>query len=121
MGKYALEIFQKAGLAEAIERNIVTQAARPDSLLTMLIMGQVDAGIIGHFYQTLAPDKIEIIFLAPEQLTGIGEMQIAVSTYSQNGNLARQFIDFASSAEGKATFKRHGYIVDTEEVKKYWR
>ena len=79
LGKYAPEIFRKAGLAEAIEENIVTQAARPDSLLTMLTMGQVDAGIIWYFYQVQAPEQIEVIFLPPEQLTGIGEMQVAVS------------------------------------------
>ena len=60
LGKYAPEIFQKVGIADEVEKNIVTQAARPDSILTMLVMGQVDAGIIWHFYQTLAPDKIEI-------------------------------------------------------------
>ena len=120
LGKYAPEIFRKAGLAEAIEKNLVTQAARPDSLLTMLVMGQVDAGIIWHFYQFQAPEHIEVIFLPPEQLTGIGEMQVAVSAYSNNRKSAQQFIDFITSANGKAVFKKLGYFVDAEEVKKYW-
>ena len=121
LGKYAPEIFQKAGLAEAIEQNIITHAARPDTLLTMLIMEQVDAGIIWHFYQTLAADKIETIWLSPDQLTGIGEMQVAVSAYSRNRKSAQRFVNFLTSAEGRAVFKKHGYIVDAEEVKKYWR
>ena len=87
----------------------------------MLVMGQVDAGIIWHFYQTLAPDKIETITLSPEQLTGIGEMQIAVSMYSDDAKSAQQFISFVTSAKGKAIFKKHGYIVEVEEVNKYWR
>jgi len=118
LGRYAPEIFQKAGLAEAIEKNIVTQASRPDSLLTMLVMGQVDAGIIWHFYQTLAPDKIETILLLPEQLTGVGEMQIAVSMYSQDSKSAQQFIDFICKSQ--AIFRKYGYIVDAKEVKRYW-
>ncbi len=121
LGKYAFEIFRKAGLAEAIEKNIVTEAARPDSLLTMLVMGHVDAGIIWHFYQIMAHEEIEVIFLPPEQLTGIGEMQIAASVYSNNRKLAQQFIDFATSPEGKTIFEKHGYIVDAQEVKRYWR
>ncbi len=120
LGEYAPQIFQKAGLAEAIEKNVVTQAARPDHLLTILVMGQVDAVIIWHFYQTLTLDEIEVIFLPPEQLTGIGEMQIAVSKYSQNSKSAQQFIDFVASSDGEAIFKKHGYFVDAEEVKKYW-
>jgi len=121
LGKYAPEIFQKAGLADAIEQNIVTHAANPDALLTMLVMDQIDAGIIWHFYATLAPNEIEAIFLPAEQLTGIAEMQIGVSTYCQNTESAQRFVDFVSSAEGKAVFKEHGYIVDDDEVKKYWQ
>ena len=120
LGKYAPEIFEKAGLTEAIGNNIVTEAARPDSLLTMLVMGKIDAGIIWHFYQTQVPDQIEVIFLPPEQLTGIGEMQAAVSAYSRDKELAQRFINFMTSADGKAIFKKSGYLVDAEEVKQYW-
>jgi molybdate transport system substrate-binding protein len=120
LGKYAPEIFQKAGLSEAINQNIITQAARPDSLLTMLVMGQVDAGIIWHFYAVQAPDDIDVIFLPPEQLTGIGEMQIAASSYSRNRKAAQQFIDFVTSVNGQEVFKKLGYFIDAEEVSRYW-
>jgi|LQYC01.1.fsa_nt_gi molybdate transport system substrate-binding protein len=119
-GKYALEIFQKAGLAKEIEKNITTQTARPDQLLTMLILDQVDSGIIWHSYQTQAPDKIEIIYLPPRQITGVGKMQIAISAFSKDRESAQTFIDFATSAQGKAIFQKHGYMVDVEEVKKYY-
>lgn len=33
----------------------------------------------------------------------------------------QRFVNFLTSAEGRAVFKKHGYIVDAEEVKKYWR
>jgi len=121
LGKYAPEIFQKAGLSEAIEKNIVTHASDPNNLLTMLTMGQIDAGITWHFYQSLASDTIDVIFLSPEQLTGVGEMEVAVSAYSTDIGSAKKFVSFVSSAEGKEIFKKHGYIVDPEEVKKYWR
>ena len=121
LGKYAPEIFDKAGLTEEIGKNIVTEAARPDSLLTMLVMGQIDAGITWHFYQVQAPDQIENIYLLPEQLTGIGEMQAAVSAYTNNKKAAQQFVDFMTSADGKEVFKNLGYLVDAEEVKKYWQ
>ncbi|TET94929.1 MAG: molybdate ABC transporter substrate-binding protein [Dehalococcoidia bacterium] len=120
LGKYAPEIFQKAGLAEEIGKNIVAEAARPDLLVTWLIMGEVDGVITWHFYQSLAPDDIEVVLLPPEQLTGIGEMQVAVSTYSNNRELAERFVDFLASAEGEAVFSKHGYIVDAEELEKYW-
>jgi molybdate transport system substrate-binding protein len=120
LGRYAPEIFQKAGLSDEIGKNIITEAARPDSLLTMLVLQEIDAGIIWHFYGVQASDDIEIVFLPPEQLTGIGEMQIAASSFSQDKEAAQELIDFITSAEGKDAFKKHGYFVDTGEVKEYW-
>jgi molybdate transport system substrate-binding protein len=121
LGKFAPEIFEKAGLSETIGKNIVTMASDPNNLLTMLIMGSIDAGITWHFFGTSASDKIEIIWLSPEQLTGIGQMQAAVSAYSKNTRTALKLIDFLTSSQGKKVFKKHGYITDAEEVKKYCR
>jgi molybdate transport system substrate-binding protein len=120
LGQYAPEILRRAGLEEAIMPHVVTYASDPNNLLTMLMLGQVDAGIIWHFYGTMASDKIETIFINPSQLTGIGKMQIAITIYSSDAQRARRFVNFARSAEGKAIFKRCGYIVDAEEVKQYW-
>ena len=75
---------------------------------------------LGRTYQAQVPEQIEVIFLPPEQLTGIGEMQAAVSVYSNDRKSAQQFINFMTSADGKAIFKELGYFVDAEEVKKYW-
>jgi molybdate transport system substrate-binding protein len=120
LGQYAPEIFRAAGLEGTIMQNVVTYASDPNNLLTILMLGQVDAGIIWHFYGTMASDKIETIFIDPAQLTGLGKMQIAITTYSSDTQRARQFVGFATSAEGKSIFKRCGYIVDAEEVKRYW-
>ena len=120
LGRYAPEIFRAAGLEEAIMQNVATYASDPNNLLTMLMMGQVDAGIVWHFYRTMASDKIEVIFIDPGQLNGIGKMQIAITTYSSDTQRPREFVDFAKSSKGKAIFKQCGYIVDAEEVKRYW-
>jgi molybdate transport system substrate-binding protein len=120
LGKYAPEIFAKAGLADEIGANIITEAARPDNLLTMLILGQVDAGIIWNFYAIQAPDDIEIIYLAPEELTGVGEMRAAVSAFTGDEAQARQFLDFLTSAEAKTVFQNLGYITSQEELRHYW-
>ena len=119
LGRYAPEIFEKAGLAGEIGGNIVTEAARPDNLLTMLVMGQVDAGIIWNFYEVQAGDEIAVIYLAPGQLTGIGEMQAAVSSYADNLEAARRFVDFLTSPEGQEVFGELGYLVEAAEVAKY--
>lgn len=119
-GEYSVEIFKKAGMWKTIAKNTVTQASRPDHLLTMLILDQVDAGIIWHSYQTQAAGKIETIYLSPQQLTGVGRIQIALSATSKNRTSAQAFIDFAASEQGKAIFLKQGYLVEAEEVKHYY-
>ena len=121
LGKLAPEIIEKAGLTASIEKNIVTTASDPNNLLTMLIMGSVDAGIIWNFYGISAEDKLEIIVLTPEQLTGIGQMQAAQSAYCTNSRIALKLLEFIISPQSKSIFKKYGYITDTEEVKKYWK
>jgi len=49
----------------------------------------------------------------------IGEMQVAISAYSQNEKSAQRFLDLITSAESKAAFKQMGYLVYNEEVKEY--
>jgi molybdate transport system substrate-binding protein len=120
LGKYAREIFEKAGLAEEIGKNVVTEAARPDSAVTMLVMGHVDVVVTWHFYQTLAPDDLEVVWLGPEELTGIGEMQIGVSSYTRQHDAAERFVDFMASDEGKSVFDKHGYIVEVQQAERYW-
>jgi molybdate transport system substrate-binding protein len=120
LGEYAPQIFQRAGLAEAIAKNVVAQAPRPDLLITWLVLGDVDAVITWHFYRTLAPDEIEVIWLPPEHLPGIGKIQAAAATFSKNHDFARSFIDFLASVDGQSVFEKHGYIVDAEELAKHW-
>jgi molybdate transport system substrate-binding protein len=120
LGKYAPQIFWKAGLANAIAKNIVTTVSDCQSMLTVLVMGQVDAAITWNFYGTSAADKIDIIWLSPEQLTGVGQVLAAVSSYSQNPSSARELIAFMASSDSKIVFEQYGYITDAEEVSQYW-
>jgi molybdate transport system substrate-binding protein len=120
LGRIASQVFQRARLAEAIAENVVVQALRPDQLTTWLVLGEVDAVFTWHFYGDLAPDDIEVIWLPPEQLSDIGKMQVAETTYAESRQRARSFVEFLTSSAGRTIFERHGYLVDTEELSKYW-
>lgn len=111
-GKFAYEIFEKAGLSEAIGANIVTEAQRPDALLTALVMGQVDAGIIWNFYETQSADEIDNIYFTEDELTGKGEMRAAVTSFAADAEAAQDFVDYLSSGAAKAVFADLGYLTD---------
>jgi len=120
LGEIGPQILQKAGVYDAVQQNIVTNASQVSAMITMLKTSQVDAGIIWHYFGTTAPDDIDIIWIPKEYVTGIGEIQAAISTYSEEVNTAQLFIELLASSEGKMIFQKNGYIVDRNEVDKFW-
>jgi len=120
LGVIAPEIIQKAALDQAVKENVVTNAPQVTSMVAMLKMNQVDAGFIWHYFGTTSAGDIDIIWIPREYITGIGEIQAAVSTYSRNLKTAEHYINFLISPEGKEIFKKNGYIVDRQEAAKYW-
>jgi len=120
LGEIGPQMLQKAGLYDAIKQNVVTNAPQVTSIVTMLKMSQIDAGFIWHYFGITSSNDVDIIWIPKEYVTGIGEIQAAVSTYSQEAITAQKFAEFLVSADAKAIFKKNGYVVDREEATQYW-
>ncbi len=121
LGDIGPQILQNAGLYDAVKANIVTTAPRVNSVVTMLEMKQVDAGFIWSHFNTTNPDDVDIIWIPKEYVTGVGEIQAAVSAYSSQEKTARKFVDFLVSEDGKEIFEKNGYLTDAREVSELWR
>jgi molybdate transport system substrate-binding protein len=121
LGELVPQMLQKAGLYDAVMQNVVTNVPQVTSVITNLKMHQVDAGIIWHNFGTTNSNDLDIIWIPKEYVTGIGEIQAAVSSYSQSVTTAQAFIDFLMSPEGQDVFKKNGYITDVEEANEYWQ
>jgi molybdate transport system substrate-binding protein len=120
LGEIVPQMLQKASLYDAVKPNIVTNAPQVTAIITMLKMNQVDAGFIWHYFGVTSASDVEVIWIPREYVTGIGEIQTAVSTYSQETVTAQKFVELLVSSEGKEIFKKNGYIIDREEAGKYW-
>jgi molybdate transport system substrate-binding protein len=120
LGVIGPEILQKAALYDAVKRNIVTNAPQVTAIITMLKMNQVDAGFIWHYFGVTSASDVEVLWIPREYVTGIGEIQAAVSAYSQETITAQKFLELLASSEGKEIFNKNGYIVDRQEASKYW-
>jgi molybdate transport system substrate-binding protein len=121
VGLYAVEVLERAGLAAKIRPNIVTNAESCEKTAQLVALRSVDAVLgweVFHFWQ---PDKIETVFLAPDQIARIGYLPIAVSVFSGQRSLARQFIDFLTGADGQAVFKKWHYLTSVEDARKLTR
>lgn len=120
LGRLSPEIFAKAGFLEEISDNIVAYASDPNNLMYYITSGNVDAGVTWNFYEKFS-NELEIVFMMPSQLTGIGEMRAAITSHSSSEIESSNFLEFLTSEEGRAIFEKHGYITDKEEVIKFYR
>ncbi len=118
VGLYGAEILEKAGLDAEVKKNIVTFVESCEKVANLVALGQVDAVLGWEVFASWNPDKIETVFLPPEKVTRIGYIPVAVSSYTRQPALARQFIDYLTSEEGKAVFKKWGYLTGEEEARR---
>jgi len=120
LGEVIPKILQKAGVYDNVNPNIVTNVPQVNTIITNLKTKQLDAGFIWHYFSVTNASDVDIIWIPAEYITGIGEIQAAVTTYSKDSGTAQQFINFLKSGDGQAIFKKNGYIVDKNEANKYW-
>ncbi len=120
LGQIVPDMLKKAGVYDSVNPNIVTTVPMCSNIITYLKTKQVDAGIIWNYFSVTNPSDVDIVWIPAQYVTAIGEIQAAVTTYSQESWTAQQFINFLASADGQAIFKQNGYIVDKSEADKYW-
>ena len=78
--------------------------------------------VIGwEVFQYWDPDRIETIYLKPEEIPRIGYIPVAVSRYTQDRAAAQMFIDCLLSPEGKAPFRKYHYLMDPQEARRFAR
>ncbi len=67
----------------------------------------------------MGPRKISKQFRCKQMRLHESVYPIAISTFTQNKDMAQQFIDFLTSDEGQAILKKHSYFVTPEEAEDY--
>jgi len=121
IGQFAQEILEKAAkkdsvLVQRIKENIVTQVGSAEDLLSILFLGQVDVVIGWSVQEKWYPDKLEAVALKPNEIPRIGYVIVAMTKFVRQPRLTRQLLNLIVSSEGKAVFKKYGYIVNKEEA-----
>jgi len=122
VGLYATEIIDKSLTAEekvAFKKNLLNYTESCDKTATAISLKTVDAVIGWSVFQDWDPKNIETIPLQQNEIQRIGYIPIAVSTFTENRELAQQFIDFLNSEDGKAIFKEYKYFGGPEEANSY--
>jgi molybdate transport system substrate-binding protein len=122
VGLYAVEIVEKnlsPAEKEKLRKNLVNYTESCEKTANVISLRAVDAVIGWRVFQYWDPERIETVYLRPEEISRIGYIPIAVSKYTQDRSAARTFIDFLLSSEGKASFRKFHYLMDPQEARRF--
>lgn len=106
IGKAGDILFEKHGIRDAVEENVVLRAPTINEVVIAMEMGTADAALLT--LDSVNPETMDTIDLAQEDsLTLI--VPIGPTTFTTQPDAARQFVAFVTSDEGKAFFAKHGF------------
>jgi len=119
VGVYAVEIIEKNFSAQdkaAFRSNLINYSESCEKTATAISLKAVDAVIGWEVFQYWDPSRIESVPLKKDEIVRIGYIPIAISKFTQNTVLARRFIDFILSGEGRTAFEKYHYFTSPEEA-----
>jgi molybdate transport system substrate-binding protein len=119
LGLYSVEIFEHNKILQDVGKNIVTQAASCDATATLVSLKSVDAVIGWHVFHDWDQDRIDVVYLKPEQLPRIAYIPAAISSFTRNVSDSQKFADFLVSKQGQDIFSKWGYIASEQEARKF--
>ena len=122
LGAYAVEILEKNFTPEqkkAFQKNLINYTASCAKTATAVSLHQVDAVIGWRVFGHWDPKRIETIPIKASRLVRIGTIPIAVSRFSCHPELAKRFIDFLLSPEGRKIFAKYHYFPSAQAAEKW--
>jgi molybdate transport system substrate-binding protein len=124
VGTYAVEIVEKnldPFHKEKFKKNLVNYTESCEKTANVISLRAVDAVLGWRVFQYWDPERIETIYLKPEEIPRIGYIPIAISKFTRDKALAQKFIDFLLSPHGKSIFRKHHYLMDLKESQPFAR
>jgi molybdate transport system substrate-binding protein len=124
VGTYAVEVIEKNLTQiekEKFKKNLVNYTESCEKTANAISLKAVDAVIGWRVFQYWDPNRIETIYLKPDEVSRIGTIPIAVSKFTMDKILAQRFIDFLLSSQGKNIFRKHHYLMELSEARQFTR
>lgn len=122
VGTYAVEIVERnlnSQEKESLRRNLVNYTESCEKTANVISLRAVDAVIGWRVFQYWDPERIETVFLKPEEIPRIGCIPVAISKFTQDRALAQKFVDFILSPQGKSIFRKYNYLMDLQEARRF--
>jgi molybdate transport system substrate-binding protein len=106
IGKNSKSMLERLRIWEDVEKNVVAFSGTVNELLVYISMDQADAAIVWE--DLFDPDSMEKVEI-PLEMNGIKVVPIGTLVFSENEEIAEDFMNFVASEEGKAVFADHGF------------
>jgi len=122
VGTYAVEIIERnlnSQEKESIRRNLVNYTESCEKTANVISLRAVDAVIGWRVFQYWDPERIETVYLRPDEIPRIGCIPIAISKFTQDRALSQKFVDFIVSPQGKSIFRKYNYLMDLQEARRF--
>lgn len=113
IGKLGNKILEENGIYDTVANNTIARGATVNELVVYTSMKQADASIIWEDL-VVNSEKMEIVEIPREQNI-VKIIPIGTLTFSEKKDVARKFVDFVASREGKAIFEKHGFTAYPDE------
>lgn len=119
-------MFDRAGMREKIERNVITRMKMGGQVANAVSLGNLDAAIVWNAVAHLRRDKLDTVQISPEYQPHPEADAVTTATYgridmsqvsvfivtlkcSKRPRAARAFAEFVASRRGRAVFARYGF------------
>lgn len=117
VGGYALVFLDKAesdgslgaGYRDKVLANVVSYEVNVRGVLTKIVLGEADAGIVYMSDVKSAPGEVTTIAI-PDPLNTIARYPIAPLVDSTHPGWAKQFVDYVLSSDGQQVLTKYGFI-----------
>jgi len=122
VGQYSLDFLDKASknpsfgpsFKDDVLKNVVSYEDNVKSVLTKVVLGEADAGIV-YMSDITGDPAIKVVGITiPDNLNVIAVYQITIIRDSQQIAFAKAFVDLVLSSTGQAIFAKYGFIMVTE-------
>lgn len=109
IGKTVFKTFDKLGIAGQVEKNVLSYVETPPKVVTTILMGQGNAGIVEYSNTYKNLDKLDVVEIDPT-VNIIEQIPCAMLNFSNQKEQARDFLEFMKT-EGPAVFEKYGFKI----------
>jgi len=111
VGLTTQRILERAGLREAVEKNVVFRAGCIPELANALKLKTIDAAILWDATAFQNREDVDVIEI-PKEWNEVAIVPIGVLRCARDVEAARQFMEFLTSPEAQAIFRAHGFTTE---------